>query len=91
MQSFLVILLVSWSAALAGWWLWSLARKASELERIRKRLAASNTSRAKGGKGAPPALIRREDRTSGRMVLHLLQRLQLTERLKLLLEQAGLK
>lgn len=90
MGAFVLMLVLSWAAALGGWWMWNRARKASDLDRIRKRLASAGSAPAKTERRAP-ALIRTEDRSAGQMVLGILQRLKLTSRLKLLLEQAGLK
>lgn len=90
MRAFVLMLVLTWAAALGGWWMWNRARRASELERIRKRLASAAGPPPKAARPTP-ALIRREDRSAGQMVLSILQRLKLTARLKLLLEQAGLK
>ncbi len=90
MLRFLVVAALIWMAALGVWVVWSRGRKSAELERIRKRLSTGAEAGRKPARAAP-ALIRREDQRAGRMVLHLMARLKLIERLKALLEQAGLK
>ncbi len=85
-----VLFLVVWlGATLAVWLLWS-ARQSANLDRIKDRLLGSArvtaSARHKG-----PALIQAEDRGKGRMVLELLQRMELQGWLQKLIEQAGLR
>lgn len=89
MRSFFVFFVAVWVSGLAAWWLWQRSRRAADLARIRKRLAPA--MRGVSGEPRGPALIRTEDRTTGKMVLRVLRKLRLTDRLRRLLEQAGLK
>lgn len=78
-----------WCLIALAWWSLSRGRRGPDLARVRARLATGGRPAEKARQG--PALIDREDRVTGRMVFHLLQRLRLNERLKALVEQAGLK
>jgi tight adherence protein B len=73
-----------------GWWLWSRARRKSDLDRVKARLTGALEAAAKPARGGA-SLIQTEDLTTGRMVLKLLGRLKLNERLKAAIEQAGLR
>jgi tight adherence protein B len=85
-----VLFVVVWvGAVLAGYLFWS-ARRSIDVDRIKNRLLGRAEAKRKAGRKGP-ALMPAEDKSTGRMILHLLQRFQLKERLSTLLEQAGLK
>ncbi len=88
MALFLKLLISIWLAALGAWWFWQRSQKKADLSRIRARLAGTGGKKA-ATKG--PALLSTGEGGKGRLVLHLLERLRLTERMRLLIEQAGLK
>jgi tight adherence protein B len=90
MSLVLILFLVVWlGAVLAGYLFWS-ARRSADADRIKARLMGGpEAQRKKARKG--PALIQTEDKKTGQMVLELLKRFQVKERLAELLEQAGLK
>jgi tight adherence protein B len=71
-------------------WLYSRGRRASELAGVKARLSGAEDAKARF---APPgaALIQTENLATGKVVLKLLLRMRLKERLKLAIEQAGLK
>ncbi|HEX8985633.1 MAG TPA: type II secretion system F family protein [Bryobacteraceae bacterium] len=87
---FVVITVCAWVAIGCLWWLWSRARRQSDLDRIKARLTGATAAVAKPAR-AGSALIQTEDLTTGRMVVKLLRRLKLNERLRIAIEQAGLK
>lgn len=90
-MNFLLILLVIWVAVAGGWWILSNAFKSADADKIKNRLLGANRgARKKGVKAAVP-LLTEEDKTTGKIVLRVLHRYQLQDRLKTLLEQAGLK
>lgn len=84
-----VMLVTCWLGALGVWWMWTRSRQAADLSRLKARLTGSAEPGKAGRQG--PALMRAEELTKGQLILQLLQRLQLNQRLKTLLEQAGLK
>lgn len=84
-----VLLVSCWLAALGVWWLWTRSRQASDLSRLKARLTGSAEAGKTERQG--PALIRAEELTKGQLILQLLQRLELNQRLRTLFEQAGLK
>lgn len=90
MVTFTVFTALAWLMMLLGWWGWSRRRHAADLGRIRARVSESHGGAQKTPRGQA-ALIRTEDRVTGRVVLRLLEKLQLKERLRQLIEQAGLK
>ncbi len=90
MVLFAAITGMCWMAVAAVWWLWSRGRRASDLASIRARLSGAADASAKFSRPGP-ALIQTEDLATGKVVLKLLLRMRLKERLTLAIEQAGLK
>jgi tight adherence protein B len=86
---FASVTVTCWILIAAAWWAWSRGRRAADLERIKTRLSGAGETSKPAGQGA--ALIQKEDLATGKMVLKLLRRLRLNARLKLAIEQAGLK
>jgi len=84
-----VLLVTCWLGALAAWWMWTRSRQAADLSRLKARLTGGAEPGKAGRQG--PALIRAEELTKGQLILQLLQRLKLNQRLRTLFEQAGLK
>lgn len=91
-MNFLLILLVIWAVVGGGWWVLSNAFKSADADKIKNRLLGSNrgTRNKKSDRTAVP-LLTQEDKTTGKIVLRVLHRYQLQDRLKTLLDQAGLK
>ncbi len=90
MDLFAIVTFACWIAVVAVWFAWSRGRRTGDLERIKVRLSGA----AEGPGGTPkrpgPALMHKEDLATGKIVLQLLRRLRLNERLRLAIEQAGL-
>lgn len=78
-----------WLGALGAWWLWAHSRQAADLNRMKARLVGAPEPGQARRRG--PALIRSEELSKGQLILELLQRLRLNQRLTTLFEQAGLK
>jgi tight adherence protein B len=90
--NFVLILLLVWAVAAGAWLMLSNAFKSADADKIRNRLlGTSRPSRGKKGAKAQMSLLTEEDKTTGRVVLGLLKKYQLQDRLQTLLEQAGLK
>jgi tight adherence protein B len=83
------LLVGCWLGALGVWWLWSHSRQAADLNRMKARLAGAPEPSQARRRG--PALIRSEELSKGQLILELLHRLRLNQRLTTLFEQAGLK
>lgn len=93
MALYIVIAIVIWVVSLAVWLAVSRAFKTADADKVKSRLLDTPTSK-KGKskqKSKEPALLAEEDKITGKFVLRLLQRMNLTERLAALLEQAGLR
>lgn len=90
MTSFFVILIFVWALAMAAWWLVNRYLRNADLGKVRTRLLGNPTKKVKA---APKKLdlITKEDVKTGKVVLRLVQKLELEERLQKLIEQSGLK
>jgi tight adherence protein B len=89
MLLFTAITIACWCLIALVWWNLARGRRAPDLARVRARLAAGESPEGRPRQG--PALIDSENQAGGRMVASLLERLRLNERLKALVEQAGLR
>ena len=90
-MNFILIMLAVWAVAVGAWWMLSNAFKSADADKIKNRLLGSNRAR-KGGKGKTQmSLLPEEDKTTGKIVLKIMRRFELQDRLRILLEQAGLK
>ena len=79
-----------WALELLVALLWRRARRQSDLNRIKERLAGGSAKQKKPARQGP-ALIQPEDRSAAQVVLRILDRIRLNERARLLIDQAGLK
>lgn len=91
MKLFWIVFAVSWIGSVLFWSLVTRALRNADLSRIRERLLPNSGKREAKSRSRPPALMPTKDSGKGKIVVHLLGRLQLNERLRRLLEQAGLK
>jgi tight adherence protein B len=88
---FLLIVIVGWGVAIAGWYLFSNAFRHADVDRLKSRLlGTSKSGRGKKGKEGQ-SLIHAEDQKSGLLAVRLAQRFQIQAKLRDLLEQSGLK
>ncbi len=91
-MNFLLVAIGIWVCILGAWWVLTNVFKTADSGKLRDRLmGTSRPSRPKKGAKRPAALLAEEDKTTGRLVLQLMHRFQLQDRLATLLEQAGLK
>lgn len=91
-MNFVLLAIVVWLVAVAAWWMLSRSMKNADADRIKSRLMGGPRTGKRGKKGsASVSLISEEDLNTGKIVLRLLQRFQLQENLRAMLEQAGLK
>jgi tight adherence protein B len=93
MSTFVVILVSIWLLSVAVWWLVSHVARSSEMKRMRERITDDRYKKEKKAKSASAAtqLLATEDHKTGRLVLRLLHKLELSARLETLIEQSGLK
>ena len=89
MGMFLVIAILVWCGAIFLWWTLSRAFRSADADRIKSRLLGTGGKKKDKAAKQGPALIQTED-TTGKLVLRILQRLQLRDRLQTPIEQAGL-
>lgn len=87
---FVAILLAVWLLSLLVWWLLSRSFRNADVGKIRSRLVEP-TSKKKETKKKALALISVDEAAAGQVVMQLLQRMELRDRLQKLLEQAGLR
>ncbi len=91
MPGYILIAAVIWIASMGIWLVVSRAFRHADIDRIKNRLTGGGRTKAEKGTSKQPALIRSEEVTSGQIVLGLLRRYKLSDRLRELLEQAGLR
>lgn len=91
-MNFLLLMILVWLLVVGAWWFLQRSMKSADADRIKSRLMGPGKTRksstaAKGG----VSLITEDDGTTGKIILRLLQRVQLQTRLQLMIEQAGLR
>jgi tight adherence protein B len=91
MPGYAIMAGVIWIAALGIWWAVSRAFRHADVDKIKNRLTGGGRSKPDKAEAKRPALIRSENLATGRIVLRLLTRYRLTDRLREMLEQAGLQ
>ena len=91
MPGYAIMAAVIWIAALGIWWAVSRAFRHADADKIKSRLTGGGRTKPDKSEAKRPVLIRREDLSTGRIVLGLLTRYRLTDRLREMLEQAGLQ
>jgi hypothetical protein len=93
MSTFVVILVSIWLLSVAVWWLVSHVARSSEMKRMRERITDDRYKKERKAKSASAAtqLLATEDHKTGRLVLRLLHKFELSARLEALIEQSGLK
>jgi tight adherence protein B len=91
-MNFILILALVWAVCLGAWYVLSRSFKTADAEKIKSRLLGQSRSvkKGKGGKAAP-TLLAEEDKTTGKVVLSILTKYQLQDRLRILIEQSGLR
>ncbi|MBV8820857.1 MAG: type II secretion system F family protein [Acidobacteriaceae bacterium] len=87
---FLVVVVVIWAVAMGGWWAFSKAAESSDIDRFKSRLLGTAETRKSKKDKAPAAALLQSDGTAG-LLMKLIKRAKLQQKLQDLLEQAGLK
>jgi tight adherence protein B len=90
-MNFILILVLVWLVVAGAWWILENAFKSADADKIRNRLLGATRTTKKKGDKAQPQLLTVEDRTTGKYVQRILKKFEWNDRLKTLLEQAGLK
>lgn len=94
MAGFLVLFVIIWGGILGLWLLLGRRAQAAGAEEITKRVLGLPEKKKKSkssSKSGHAPLIAVEDQATGRVVLQIIRRLELHDRLQKLIEQAGLK
>jgi len=86
----IIIFVLAWTGSMGLFWLVWKAQHSARLERVTQRLSGGGEA-GRGGERKGPALIQTETADRGKLILHLAERFRLMDRLKTLIEQAGLK
>jgi tight adherence protein B len=90
MMSFILVVCGIWVLALGGWWISSNFFRSQDVDRMKARLVGAPKKQAKTGT-PQAALFELQETDKGKIVLQILKKYNLTERIQTLLEQAGLK
>ena len=91
-MTFVLLFIGIWVVLAGGWMMFSNASKSADADKIKSRLlGATRQGKPKKGGTQRLSLLNIEDSSTGKVVLSLLARFQLTDRLRLLIDQAGLK
>ncbi|MCC6509133.1 MAG: type II secretion system F family protein [Pirellulaceae bacterium] len=90
-MTFILILIVVWIISLGAWWFLSRTFRNADVGKIRSRLVEPDGKKKDQKKKKALALISVDEAVAGQMVLRLLQRMELRDRLHRLIEQAGLR
>ena len=91
MTTFIFTVVGIWLLALAVWLVLSKSVRNADMDRIKGRLMGKQQKKAKSSNPEEAALFTVEEPAKGKIVLGILERYKLNEKLKQLLEQAGLK
>jgi tight adherence protein B len=90
MMWFLVVLIAVWLVAMSTWYFVSRVWRSADADRIKTRLLGTAAGKKKVIRPVAP-LIQSDEPNRDKLVFRLLEKYRLTERLRDLLEQAGLK
>lgn len=93
-MSFILLVLCFWLVAVGVWMVVTKAFRSADVDKMKSRVLNTEDEKKKKrtkDQNSPVQLIQSEDKTTGKVVMHLMQRFDLTNRLNTLLEQAGLK
>ncbi|MCC6293575.1 MAG: type II secretion system F family protein [Bryobacterales bacterium] len=92
---FLLLVVCFWGVAVGAWVVVTKFFRNADVDKMKSRVLNTEDDKKKKKRvkdhSSPIQLIQSEDKTTGRVVMHLMQRFDLTARLHSLLEQAGLK
>ena len=91
-MSYALIFVGIWAACLVGWFVVSRIFRSADVDRMKSRILENAAKKEKKAKTVAPAqLIQSEDKSTGKLVMQLMKKFDLQNRLGKLLEQAGLR
>jgi tight adherence protein B len=90
MTTFLVIAALIWAVSVGAWFFLSNASRSADADKIKSRLLGSGKAKKKKEDGPRRELIQREQ-DAGQIIIAVLRKYRLMERLQELIEQAGLR
>ncbi|MBI3210212.1 MAG: type II secretion system F family protein [Candidatus Solibacter usitatus] len=93
-MNILIIGVVIWICAMVAWYLMSGAFKSADVDKVKQRLVGNQKKtkdKKEPGEAGAAQLLSLDKKTPGKIVSHLLEKYRVTDRLRDLLEQAGLK
>ena len=88
---YFAILILVWLVSLLAWWFLSRSFRNADVGKIRSRLVTPEGKKKVPKKMQALSLIYTDEAAAGQVVMRLLQRMELRDRLQRLLEQAGLR
>lgn len=88
---YFAILILVWLLSLVAWWFLSRSFRNADVGKIRSRLVNPEGKKKGQRQKQALALINSDEAAAGQVVMRLLQRMELRDRLHRLLEQAGLR
>jgi tight adherence protein B len=88
---YIAVLLLVWILSLGAWWVLSRSFRNADVGKIRSRLVSPSETKKAPKKNKAMALIYADESAAGHVVVQLLQRMEMRDRLHRLLEQAGLR
>ena len=90
-MGFLTLAIVVWLAALAGWYMISKYYKSSDADKVKQRLMGVGKTRAKAKENKDGQSVIQTQQGGNKLAQLLVEKYQLGPRMKLFLEQAGLR
>lgn len=91
MGLFITVAVVVWLGSALVWYMLSNAFKTADADKIKSRVIGATGKAGKKAAGKSPALFSPDENPQGRFVMHLLRRMQWNEKLREMIEQAGLR
>lgn len=89
MGLFLVVVVLVWAAAVLAWWVLSKWFRSSDADKVKDRVLG--TQKKEKSQSGTVALFETEQKPRGQIIPRLMKRYNLNDRLRTLIEQAGLK
>jgi tight adherence protein B len=87
---FVSIVIIVWVVFIGSWWMLSKWFRSSDADKIKNRLLGTQPKREKNQSGKV-ALFETEQKPRGKLIPQLMKKYNLSDRLRVLIEQAGLK
>src|SRR5688572_4670722 len=91
MTMFVAIVVIVWVVFIASWWMLTRWFQSSDVDRMKNRLLGKEKKSSKKAEPGQAALFDPVQKPRGHVIPSLMKKLNVNERLRLLIEQAGLK